>query len=534
MTRRGRPEPYGRVPRRKPVLLLGCCGLAGCIALELPPQDACGASLGTIDGFDVRLDITLRVSLAARVEPHNPSLLSDINADDGDRAFTPGPISERVDATSQLDVSRGDLGVELSTDGWYDAAYNQTDADHPSATFNPISVPSDRFPAETQRLLGQTIELGDAYVHDKLEIAGVPVSLRIGRQTLLWGESLFFAEDGIAAGQAPVDLIKSASQPLVEANELYLPVTQAVVRVALPASLSIEAYAQFEWRRDRIPGVASYFSTSDILDAGGERVLIPGGGSLSRAADQIPSGFRQFGVALRRDSDTLNLGLYALRYDAKSPEPELGEAPGSYRLAFPSGIDLLGASASTYLGDDTLSGEVSLRRHLPLASRFQPLAPTTAGQSGGAVASGFATGQALQALVSYERQLRPAVFWDAAVLQAEAAATDLLAIESGSTNRLPGTTRFALALQAVFTPTYYHLARDLVLTVPIGFEIGLAGRSSIDPGRDAGTGNVTLGVAATYRTVWQADLSVTHYVGGPALQPLADRDFVAASLQRTF
>ena len=518
--------------------LLGPLGLAGCfvgcLASALTPRHARGSPLGTVDGFDVRLDTTLRASLAARVEPRNPSLLADPNADDGDRSFSPGLVSERVDMALRLDISRGDLGVELSADGWYDAAYARAGADRSSATFNPLSVPAGEFPAETQRLLGRTIELDDAYLHDKLEVAGVPVSLRIGRQTLLWGESLFFAGDGIAAGQAPVDLIKSASQPLVEANELYLPVTQAVVRVALPADVSLEAYDQFEWRRDRIPGVASYFSTSDILDAGGERVLMPGGGSLSRTADRIPSGLGQFGVALRRNTDTLDLGLYALRYAAKSPEPELGTIPGSYRLAFPAGVYLLGASASSYLGDDTLSGEASLRWHLPLASRFQPLAPATPGQSGRTVAAGFATGQVLQALVSYQRQLRPGMLWNAALLQAEAAATDLLATTSSSTNQLPGTTRFALALQVVFTPTYYHLARDLVLSVPVGFEIGLAGRSSVDSGRYAGTGNVTLGVAATFHTVWQADLSFTHYVGGPALQPLADRDFVVASLQRTF
>ena len=506
-------------------LLLGCCSIAG---------HARSASLGTVDGFDVSLDATVRLSSAARVDPRNASLLGNINADDGDRAFAVGPISERVDATSQLDITRGDLGAELSADGWYDAAYNRTDADRSAATFNPVSVPVGRFPDETQRLLGRTIELDNAYVHDKLDVAGVPISLRIGRQTLLWGESLFFAPDGIAAGQAPVDLIKSASQPLVEANELFLPVMQAVIRVSLPANLSLEAYEQFEWRPDRIPGVGSYFSTSDILDAGGERVLVPGGGSLSRVAEHDPSPFGQFGAALRRDTDVLDLGLYALRYDAKSPEPELGAQAGTYRLLFPSAIDLLGASASTYLGDDTLSGEVSVRWHLPLASRFQPLAPTTLPETEGAVAPGFATGQALQALASYERQLRPGPLWGAAVLQAELAATDLLTVESGSANRLSGTTPFALAIEAVFTPTYYHVARDLVLSVPVGVEVGLVGQSSVDPGRNAGTGNVTLGVAATYRAVWQASLSFTHYIGGPALQPLADRDFAGASLQRAF
>ena len=507
------------------MLLLGFCSLAG---------HTRGASLGTVDGFDVRLDTTVRLSTAARVEPPSASLLGDINADDGDRAFPVGPISERVDASSQLDVTRGDLGAELSADGWYDAAYNGTDADRSSATFNPVSVPVGRFPDETQQLLGRFIELDNAYVHDKLEIAGVPISLRMGRQTLLWGESLFFAQDGIAAGQAPVDLIKSAGQPLVEANELFLPVTQAVIRVSLSGDWSLETYEQLEWRPDRIPGVGSYFSTSDILDAGGERVLIPGGGSLSRVAEKDPSGFGQFGGALRRDTDVLDLGLYALRYDSKTPEPERGTEFGSYRLAFPSGIDLLGASASTYLGADTLSGEVSVRWHLPLASRFQPLAPTTTLQSEGDVADGDATGQTLQALASYERQLRPGALWDSAVLQAEFAATDLLAVDTGSANRLPGTTPVALALQAVFTPTYYHLARDLVLSAPFGFELGLLGRSSVDPGRDGGTGNVTFGLAATYRAVWQLGVSFTHYVGGPTLQPLADRDFAGASLQRTF
>ena len=501
--------------------LAGCAVSAVLALCSAPP--ALGASLGTVDGFDVRLDTTLGLSLAARVSPGKPSLLDAINANDGDRAFAPGLISERIDMVSRLDVTRGDLGVELSADGWYDAAYNRTDADHASPSFNPVSVRSDRFPAETQRLLGQTIELGEAYIHDRLEIAGEPVSVRVGRQTLLWGESLFFAQDGIAAGQAPVDLIKQASLPLAQARALYLPVTQAVVRVGLPWNLSLEAYDQFEWRRDRIPGVASYFSTSDILDAGGERLLLPGGGSLSRGPDRIPSAFGQFGVALRHDTDTLDLGLYALRYDAKSPQPETGAAPGTYRLAFPAGIDLFGASASTYLGDDTLSGELSLRRHVPLASQFQ----TT-------LAAGPVTGDTMQALASYEQQLRPGAFWDGATLQAELAATDLLAVDSGSANRLAGTTRFALALQAVFTPTIYRVARDLVLTLPTGFEVGLAGRSSIDPGRNAGTGTATLGIAATYHTVWQLDLSFTHYIGGPALQKLADRDFVVASLQRTF
>ena len=509
------------------------CGLA---------DPAAAADLGTIGGFDVRLDTGLGVSLGLRVAAQLPALLDAVNADDGDRAFGQGPISERLDVSETLDATSGAFGVEVGADGWYDAAYHGTDANRSPATFNPVTVGHETMPADVRRLMGGTIELGPAYVRYKFDLDGLPVSLRIGRQTLLWGESLFFAQDGIAGAQAPLDLIKAASQPLAPANQLYLPVAQADIRVQLPFSLSLEAYDQAEWRRDRIPGVASYFSTSDVLDTGGQRLFTAGGGALLRAQDDTPpaAGLGQFGVALLRDGGTLGLGLYALRYDAKSPAIELGAARGTYRLAFPQGIDLLGASVSTYAGDATLAGEVSFRRNLPLVSRFQPLTPSlvpaaTAVQAlSPPLQAGFATGQTLTGLASYERLLPPGRLWDTANLQAEAAVTQLVSVQTNPGDRLPGSTAFGSALQAVLTPTWYNVRRDLNVSLPTGFRIGLAGKSSVDAGQDAGTGTFTLGVSATYRTVWQAGLAYTRYLGAPRLQPLADRDFALLSLVRTF
>ena len=515
------------------------------VGLLCATTTATAADIGSVQGIDIRLDTTLRTSLGLRLERPNAALSGDANADDGDRAFRRGVISERVDFTSQLDVSRGDLGFNLSVDGWYDAAYEASDANHSTATFNPVSVPANRFPADVRRLMGATVELSNAYLHDKFEIGGLPVTVRVGRQTLLWGESLFFPQDGIAAAQAPVDVIKQLSQPLVENRELFLPVGQADIRMSLPYGLSIEAYYQFEWRRDRTPGVASYFSTSDVLDVGGQRAFRPDGSALFRGKDMTPSGIGQFGTALRRTSAAVDLGLYAIRYDAKEPQiAAIDQTSPTYRVVFPRGIELLGVSASTYLGDDTLAGELSERWHMPLVSRglaSVPIrgllgltGPQGASSRGGAAQGGYATGETLHALVSFERQLRPGPLWDAAVLDAEFAVTDLLGVESHPESRLAGTTKVASALEVVFTPRYYQVLPGLYLTPQVGAQVGLSGRSSVDPGMVAGTGNVTLSVAATYRTVWEAGISYTHFIGPSRDQALADRDFVIFTVSRTF
>jgi len=480
----------------------GCIGLC---CLLLAPSPLLAADLGNLDGFDIRLDTTLRLSLGLRVDSRDASLLQNANSNEGDRNFAPGPMSERADITSVMDATRGALGFEISADGWYDAIYQQK---------------ADRFPPETRHLMGDKVELGTAYMHDRFSIAGIPVTLRLGRQTLLWGETLFFPQDGIAAGQAPVDGIKALSQPLVEANEVFLPVNQAYLRVDLSHGVSLEAYEQLEWRRDRTPGVGSYFSTSDVADIGGDHFLLPDGAFLPRTKDSTPDGFGQFGMALRYASDVIDLGLYAQRYASK--QGFLAPQAGGYHLVFPSGIDSLGASASTYVGSSTLAGEVSVRQNMPLVS------------AGLAAPAGYATGRSLQALVSFAGQLPTGPLWQGASLAAELSTTELLDVQTGQAALLPHRTRFSSAAEVVFTPQYFQVLPQLDLTLPVGVGVGLSGRSSVDGAQEAGIGNITLSVSATYRSVWQVGISLTHFLGPAEQQPLADRQFVTVSLARTF
>jgi hypothetical protein len=98
----------------------------------------------------------------------------------------------------------------------------------------------------------------------------------------------------------------------------------------------------------------------------------------------------------------------------------------------------------------------------------------------------------------------------------------------------PARDHFAASFRANFTPQYFQVLPNLDLGVPIGLGIGMIGKSSIDSSQNAGGGDAEIGIAATYRAVWQANLTLTHFIGQPAIQSLADRDFIAFSVQRTF
>jgi hypothetical protein len=514
------------------------------------------AELGDVGGFDVRWDTTLRQTFDFRTGNAESGLLANINGNDGDRAFAPGLISARTDAFSEMTATRGDFGFDASAQGWFDPVYFEKTANHAASGFNPVGVPYDQFPANVRRLMGGDAELLNAYGSERFDIAGLPVTVRLGRQSLLWGESLFFANNGIAAGQAPVDEIKAMGAPLAEARELYLPVTQAVIRVQLTPGLALEAYDQFEWRRDRLPGVSSYFSTTDILDVGGDRVFVPGGRDLYRLRDNVPGGFGQFGGALRLQGELIDLGLYAVRYDAKAPQPVFDAPQGTYRLYFPRGIDMVGASASTYLGDSNVAGEMSFRHNMPLAPGSAGLGAVGGGAAvyAGAYAAslgyvaadsparaqsqatqgGYATGDTWHAQLSIVSQLAPSRWWQGASLAAEAAANDLIGVTAGHADVLAGRTHFAASIRAVFTPNYFRVLPGLDIGVPIGVGYTPVGKSSLDTSQNAGAGDLTLGVSATYHAVWQGSLSFTHFIGCASAQPLADRDFVGLSLTRSF
>jgi Protein of unknown function (DUF1302) len=488
------------------------------------------------DGTTVRLDTTLRYTTAFRVEGRNAVLLSNPNNDDGDRDFSAGLVSNRGDLLEDFDIARDDFGLHASGDGWFDSVYQQSNANNSPATFNPISVPHNQFTKSVQTLEGRSAELLDAYVHGTFDIDEMPLSFRLGRQTLQWGESLFFAENGITAGQGPIDSIKALSEPLAEAKEVFLPVTQLSMSFQPRPWLGIEAYWQFEWRKTRFPGVGSYFSAFDYLDAGGERYFVAPGEYLLRTKDKTPNGADQYGVAIHLSGNRFDYGLYALRFNAK--EPELAFQPGAitgdgvlgtYNLQYQRGIELYGASVSGVVNGANMGAEISARRNMPLVSRLPILDFTNPANN-----VLYPVGDTLHAQASMVARLRPIQFWDSADLSAEIAANDRLSITSGRSAMAPGRDPFAAAFRAVLEPHYFRVLPGLDLSVPMGLGIGIIGNSSVFPEQNEGAGDIDIGITAVYRAVWRSRLMFTHFLGRPERQPFADRDFIALTVERTF
>ncbi|MBI5594299.1 MAG: DUF1302 domain-containing protein [Deltaproteobacteria bacterium] len=508
----------------------------------------------------VQWDNTIKYSAGYRLNSQDAGLTNDINTDDGNRDFNRGFISNRLDLYSEMDVTHRNFGLRVSGAGWVDSAYlGNNDNDSPG-TFNGTGS-NNQFADDTKKLQGLKAELMDAFVFGSGQIASNPASFRLGRHTLLWGETLYFATNGIAYGQAPLDFVKALGVPGTQAKELFMPVAQFSGQVQLVKDLTLAAYWQGEWRRSRVPASGSYFSDVDIFDAGGERLLLgpnspgrPGpafyrGGDLGAGNSTSEFGegnLDQFGTALRFRSEGLDteFGIYYEHYNEKSPywiymDPTkanyaIGKI-GEYDLVFPKNVHMMGASFGTQFGAVNVSGEASGRFNTPLLSTAGVILPgTNANNDDNPL---YAVGNSFHANLSAIKLLSDSFLWQGGNLVAEAGYVCLINTTKNEAALDPTRDNYALGFRTVFEPAYYQVFPGIDITVPFGLGYNPKGRSPVDlkfnGGADAG-GDFSVGLKVDYLQVWKFGLTYTNYFGSEDTQHLADRDFVTFSIQRTF
>jgi len=531
--------------------LLGLLALAG-------PAGAVTINTGDSD-FKLRWDNTVKYGAAFRLrDPSQEVAVSaaNPNVDAGDLAFKKGLINNRVDLLSELDASYQGFGARVSGVAWYDQVYRQSSNDYPAGNPpNTLSTPNGQFTPETRKLMGKYAEFSDAFVYGGVNLGDAKLSLRAGRHTLLFGETLFLGANGIAAAQGPVDLIKAFSQPTAQFKEIALPVNQISGNLQVSPTLSFGGYYQFEWRSLRLPATGSYFSPADFVGAGADLLLAPTGVT-PRTADRKGSKGGQFGLQARFKLGDTDYGLYAAQYDDKGPIPVLDGTTGTYALYYQRKIRTFGASLSTVLGETNVAAEASIRRGTPLSplgDLIITVNPTADNQSN----TPYALGNTFHANASAISVFPANGLWDGASLVAEMAYNRLLKV-TRSPAGIPGAvpdalntthTRDHLAARLVFQPEFFQVLPQLDLQVPIGLGVGLYGRSAVFQVVPEKGGDMSIALNFDYQKLWKAGIQYTHYygAGGPApnlnvaagsyasyKQYYKDRDFISLSIQRTF
>lgn len=529
----------------------------------------------------VRWDNTLKYSTMYRLKDPSDKLINTpdpsvsgniawLNFDDGDRNFKKGIVSNRFDLLSELDVNyKGWTGFRLSGAGWYDAVYNGSNDNDSPETVNSASVPAGEFTDETRDMMGRKAELLDAFVFANGEIGGTSVSGRLGKHTLIYGETIFFGSNGIAGGQAPVDAIKLLSVPGSQFKEILMPVPQVSGQVQVTSNITLGGYYQFEWKETRIPPSGSYFSNFDPVGAGGEQgFLYTGlpdflGGPVNTitsdgSIDAKDSGQGGIQLRLRPSGIDTEFGFYAIQYHDKTPQfyvyPTAIGVPETYKLVYHENIRAYGASFSTVIGSASVAGEFSYRTNTPLVSRLTLLQPDEVASADNNHHPMYAVGDSVHFNLSMIQTLSPGALWDGGVLLGEIGWNQRVNISENPDSLDPNVDRDALGFRILFSPTYYQVFRGLDISIPMMLGYNPMGKSSVVTSFNGGVddgGDISIGIDAEYHKVWKLSLKYAQFLGSENVktvpnddpekplmssfeQTLKDRDFVSFSIQRTF
>ncbi|WP_297838163.1 DUF1302 family protein [Pseudomonas sp.] len=522
--------------------------------------------------INLRWDNTVKYSAGMRVGGQDDKLSQNapppagggagpaaLNGNDGDLNFKRGSLtSNRFDLLSEMDVTyRNDFGARVSAAAWYDDVYNHDNDNNSPGTNNSLSVPHNEFTHDTRDLEGRKAELLDAFVFGGADVGTARVSGRLGRHSVLWGESLFFGSNAIAGTQSPVDAIKASSVPGSTTKEIIMPVGQFSGQIQFSPALTLIGYYQYDWEATRLPAAGSYFSANDFLGEGGERILFAPGvpNGLARASDIKGSDHGQYGLGLRSQLGEWGLGLYAIRYNAKTPtlysRPGPTGIPGAeagfYQWVYPEDVKAFGVSATTTVGSVNYAGEISVRRDTPLTSL--PVAVGTA-EADNNHHTFYAIGNTAHANVNMIWTMPRNFMSDEPSFSMEVAYNQLTSCTSNCSAMDPGLDRRAEAMRFLYAIPQRNVMDGLDLTpsVTAGYNHGKSPVVIMGPNKG---GDMTFMLAGNYLTVWDFTMAYTHYYGAedtgtysstnPSLngtytfaQTLKDRDFVSVSLKRTF
>ena len=518
----------------------------------------------------VRWDNTVRYNLARRVEARDPKIGNSAVSDEGTYSFDRNDtVANRLDLLTELDVVyKNRMGMRLSGAGWYDAAYGDQSKSNPNPPL--VNIPSyanHQYSEYTKKYYqGPAGELLDAFVFGKFDVGAMPVSLKAGRHSLYWGESLFLGGNlhGIAYAQNPLDLQKGFATPGTEAKELFRPLNQISGQAQLTNSLSVAAQYFFEWESFRYPEGGTYLGPVDFAFNGPDRQFLSGPlGFAARGNPLEPEQKGEYGLATRWSPAWLDgtVGLYYRRFSDKLPQVLLTQAAPNasvYNLVYKGDIDLWGVSLAKNIAGVSVGAELSYRQNTPLYAQIlgnaSAAGPIATGTTPGPV------GDTYHALVNFLGVVPRTPLFDTASWATELTWAKWDKVTSGANlfyaegfapcngrDKWDGcVTKDYYGLAFAFTPTWFQVMPGVDLSAPVTYSTGLKGNAPTVFGGNEHNGTYTIGLGADIYQKHRVDLKYIDWFGryrdnGTAVTTqngfttlLKDRGFVSLTYKVTF
>lgn len=302
------------------------------------------AAAGDAGAREIKASGRLMFGTALRTETPEPALMvaynaaevgltglatSGQNTDDANLNFRRGEATTRaLHAFVDVSASHGAFQAMARFKAWHDFALHghaRAWGNNPN-DYQAGEPLSDAGGARLSRFSG--VALGDAWVQ---YAPGRQLSLRLGQQSLPWGEQAAFG-GGLGA-------INAADQPAqrragAAPEELRVPAPMVFVKAAIAPSLSLEAFYGATFRPSALDMCGTFWATTDYLAQGcdrafagpmavSDRARLAAGAFLKRVESPSANDRPQFGAALLWKAGAFDGGLYAARYISRTPIPGL-------------------------------------------------------------------------------------------------------------------------------------------------------------------------------------------------------------------
>jgi len=414
---------------------------AGALASTLLMGGAAHAESYKFGDVDVSVDTTLSAGVSMRTSKRDCEKVSvvnggcargdgrvtGINSDNGNLNFNQWDFTDAiVRATVDVQAKWKNYGIFLRPTAFYNQIYAN----------NKLQFRNLSHDAANQ--LNYKVDVLDAFVYGNYDIDGHYTTIRVGKQVLNWGESLFI-QGGINQFQA-LD-VTAIRTPGSELKDALTPMPMIYASFSATDALTLEAFWQFGYEKTYLDPAGSFYSTDDIVGEGSlpallnatidnpdlfQSTAVPI--ALQRSADRGQSDYNQFGLAAHYYAENVgtgtDFGLYFVRYSSRLPflgfqngpstvaslcavppfnaDPTcglpgspttsaafaVGASQGTYFFDFPT-VNTLGASFSTTVGVTAVSGELTYSPKMPFGvSDFEQ----NASQMDGTGASAALTG----------------------------------------------------------------------------------------------------------------------------------------------